>query len=188
MLLRGLACGSRAMADLDLLVRARERARAEAVLLSLGYRRTASTASDFAKPGARWCVDLHPGLWHAREEALWREVRRARGAFKTLSLEAMAVHCAAHSVLNSGCLGERARGDLRVILRAPGFDWARLCSHAREIGLEALTAAALRALARDGESVPPRVEARLLRGPGRRVLALLFAAGCKPPWNAARTT
>jgi hypothetical protein len=192
MILREVAgIGERDMTDIDILVRGGQRVLADGILKGLGYSREGQR--DYAKvsgAGAAFdsYVDLHDGLWHGAEALIWQQaawVACGRGQVLTLRLEAMAVHCMAHSLLSRGCLDERARRDLRMIFWHRDFDWEKFCAHVRSLSLESMAKAVALELCRDGLAIPVPALSRLSPSGMGRLSFVIFRRGCAPRPNPA---
>jgi hypothetical protein len=174
----GSAAG-RTASDCDILVRPRDKARAEAVLASCGLaycygsdvKHLDRHSHDFTN-GAGFGIDLH---WYALleccEEAIdrgfWNRSRRIR--WKTLPLRILAPE---DELLVAGINGireiENARADwlqdAGLIFKAvPDFDWRRLHRELRLRGLQAEFLAALALLCRFVPSFPEAVVRKVFR-------------------------
>jgi hypothetical protein len=192
MILREVAgIGERDMTDIDILVRGTERARADGILKGLGYSREGQR--DYARISGAGAVfdsyvDLHDKLWHGEETFIWEEatsVACGRCQVLTLTLEAMAVHCMAHSLLSRGCLDVRAHRDLRMILRHPEFSWEKFCAHVRSLRLQAMVTAVTLELSEGGLGVPEWVLSLISPSGMGRLAYVIFRQGCGPRSNLA---
>jgi hypothetical protein len=160
----------RPFTDLDLLVRRRDRERAIAVLIALGYTHGSpgrsyayelehAPAAYFVAPGgSRLPVDLHwecvahPGGSRATQlaaEEIWSRAVSSRSwgaAARTLAPEDLLIYLAAHFAIHHSLAGALWQLDLALVLERHGatLDWDALVGRARRWGAAGAVYFALR--------------------------------------------
>jgi hypothetical protein len=185
---------SREFTDVDIMVDERGVARAEALFVSLGYRRTRDFGYQIAlvNEAARVAVDLHHSvtpdnfpvampfsrLWSRRQVVEWGD-----DAVETFSAEHMLLTLCMEAVKDAriGRVSLMKLRDVAQMLRRLGpDDWQRVSSEARALGVERVACFAIR-LTTDVLDLPPidvgglqphgRRWSRFLRDAERRVFA-----------------
>jgi hypothetical protein len=195
--------GLRPMADIDLLVRPADCARALATLRDLGYRTPGEAAdrlgasrsfAELVRDGTR--IDLH---WHAARylrfegvvevdhDGLWsraRSLATAEGRSLMLSPEDLLLHLVLHLTLGSDFARVLWYADIDAVVRrfAGELDWERLVREADRWRVRALTGWALGvATGSFGTPLPPRLLDRLGRGRWRRAVVARRIGASTPP-------
>ncbi|HXZ44073.1 MAG TPA: nucleotidyltransferase family protein [archaeon] len=132
---------ARAIADIDLLLRAEDLEEASAVLGGCGYV-PCSNAMVLTKSVGRIRVDvdLHADLWFFGSDKLWRRSRYI-GHFVRIRIpcpEDVVLHCILHSVIQDGKVSQTALADCRAILEMEegGFSWDTFAATVAEEGWE----------------------------------------------------
>jgi hypothetical protein len=195
--------GLRPMADVDLLVRAADRAAALATLRDLGYRTPGDAAdrlgasrsfAELVRDGTR--IDLH---WHAARylrfegvvkvdhEGLWSRawpLATAEGRSLMLSPEDLLLHLVVHLTLGSDFARVLWYADIDAVVRrfAGELDWVRLVQEADRWRVRALAGWALGvAVASFGTPLPSGVLERLRQGQWRRAAVAGRIGASTPP-------
>ncbi len=135
----GLA--ARGMADIDLLVHARDLKEAAAVLRGRGYApRSNALVLSKSVGKIQVDVDLHAGLWFFGGDRLWQfsEFKETSAHMRILRPEAAFLHCILHSMIQDGGVSPQALADCRAILGMEGgrFAWDAFAAMAAEEGWE----------------------------------------------------
>jgi hypothetical protein len=195
--------GLRPMADVDLLVRPADQARALATLRDLGYRTPGEAAdrlgasrsfAELVRDGTR--IDLH---WHAARylrfegvvavdhDGLWSRARplvTAEGRSLMLAPEDLLLHLVLHLTLGSDFARVLWYADIDAVIRrfAGELDWERLVREADRWRVKALTGWALGVAAGSfGTPLPSGLLARLGQGRWRRAVVAGRIGVSTPP-------
>lgn len=156
--------GERGMTDADVLVRPKDLAAFEKILLTLGFEPMPDSADAWLRPGPGRAppaiIDIHTGLWHIRNtQELFDRGLEPGPEGPALNLPDLFLHAAAHPLLHHGELTPRHIEDCARIA-ARGEDvhgsmfWSAAARKAEVYRLRPVVWPALRRLG-DRGAVPP---------------------------------